>query len=99
MKDLLDILFDRKNCDPIIMTNQFGKRIALEQVFVMPYKNKIYAILKPIGEFKGIQDDEALVFYVDFDDSGELYLNIETDYDIAQHIFDEYWRCLANSRN
>ena len=103
-KDILDILLDQDNRDPIVLVDEKGRRIAFEQVAIIPHekdnKRYLYAILKPIDQIKGIQDDEAVVFFVDEDESSNLVLKVETDEQVAIEVFNEYYKLLdaAHSR-
>ena len=62
--DLLDVLLDHENKEPIQMMDEKGKILEFEQVAIIPYKKQLYCILKPISEIKGVADDEAIVFRV-----------------------------------
>ncbi|MDE6583322.1 MAG: DUF1292 domain-containing protein [Clostridia bacterium] len=91
--DLVDVLLDVDNKDPIVLIDGSGKRISFEQIAVIPYNDKIYCVLKPIDKIDNVQDDEAIVFYVDEKD-GEKVLMVETDEKVAISVFDEYYNLL-----
>lgn len=95
MKDLLDVLLDQNDNDPIVLTDGDGKILAFEQIAVIPYNNNddivLYAILKPISEIKGIADDEAVVFKAVVGESGDTILIVERDEIIAIEIFNMYY--------
>ena len=59
--DLLDVLLDEDNCDPVMMINPLGQVISFEQIAVIPHtvndKNFFYAILRPLDNIEGIADD------------------------------------------
>lgn len=91
--NILDILLDEDNKEPIVLIDGKGKRISFEQIAIIPYNDRIYAVLKPVEEIAGIADDEAIVFYVD--ESGEEpVLMVETDEKTAIAVFDEYYNLL-----
>ena len=91
--NILDILLDEDNKEPIVLADGNGKRISFEQIAIIPYKDRIYAVLKPVDTIEGIADDEAIVFYVD--ESGEEpVLMVETDEKTAIAVFDEYYNLL-----
>ena len=91
--NILDILLDEENKEPIVLVDGNGKRISFEQIAVIPYKERIYAVLKPVDAIEGIADDEAIVFFVD--ESGEEpVLMVETDEKTAIAVFDEYYNLL-----
>ncbi len=94
--DLLDILLDEKNFDPIVLTDDQGGCYRFEQVAVIPYNEKIYCILKPIDKMKNVEEDEAIVFYLD-EENDELALLVESNELTALKIFEEYYDMLEKS--
>ena len=92
--DILDILLDEENESPITLYNENDKPIKFDQVAIIPLEEKLFAILKPIDEMEGVADDEAIVFRVDEQESGETELVIETDEALAMRVFDEFYRLL-----
>ncbi len=102
MGDLLDILLDKDNRDPIVLTDEKGEKLAFEQVAIIPYDANddkiLYVVLKPISKIKGIQDDEAVVFKVVVDEIGNAVLRIEDDELIAIEIFNKYYDMLEEAR-
>lgn len=95
-KDIIDILLDEENKDPIVLTDDKGRKLAFEQVAVIPYDQKLYCVLKPIDHLDGVADDEALVFYVDEGENkdDEPVLRIEDDELKAIDVFMEYYNLL-----
>lgn len=91
--DILDILLDESNREPITLTDDFGKTISFEQIAVIPHDNKIYCVLKPVDKLEGVEDDEAIVFYVDQDDDG-YGLRVEADEKAALSVFEKYYDML-----
>ncbi|MBO4472567.1 MAG: DUF1292 domain-containing protein [Clostridia bacterium] len=100
-QDILDILLDQDNKDPITMFLSNGKEIHFEQVAVIPYRVKeqmtLFAVLKPIEELEGIEEDEAMVFRVETDDTGENVLILEEDEMIAIEVFNKYYDLLEDA--
>lgn len=92
--DILDLLLDEENDDPITLYDDEDNAIKFEQVAMIPDNENIYAILKPIEELDGVADDEAIVFLVDFDEEGHSMLVIEQDEQTAIRIFDKYYQLL-----
>lgn len=91
----IDCLFDEDNTDPIALFNEKGEKVEFEQIALIPLEDdddKIYAILKPIEAMEGVGEDEALVFEVveSEDDEEEEYLNLVSDIDIIDKVFDVY---------
>ena len=92
--DVLDILLDEENEEPITLYNENDKAIQFDQIAIIPMEEKLFAILKPIDEMEEVAEDEAIVFRVDEKESGESELVIETDEALAMRVFDEFYRLL-----
>lgn len=95
-EDVVDILLDEENKDPIVLTDDKGRKLAFEQVAVIPYDQKLYCVLKPIDHIDGVADDEALVFFVDEgeNEDDEPVLRIENDEIKSIDVFIEYYNLL-----
>lgn len=96
--DILDILLDEENKDPIILMSEKGQKLTFEQVAIVPYNDKIYAVLKPVDKIDNIADDEAIVFYVDETVTPSV-LRVEEDEKIAIKIFEEYYNLVEQANN
>ena len=94
--DILDIILDEHNTEPLILQDEKGKQIRFEQVAVIPYNEKIYVILKPIDKIEGVEDDQAIVFLAD-ETKRPTVLVPEQDEKIAVKIFDEYYNLVEEA--
>lgn len=97
--DLLDVLLDKDNRDPILLMDENGKQMRFDQVAVIPYdvekgERKLYVVLKPIDKIEGIADNEAIVFVCDSDKAGNTILRLEENEEVAIDIFDKYYDLL-----
>ena len=92
--DILDVLLDEDNEDPITLYDENSKPIRFDQVAVIPLEERLFAILKPLDEVKGVADDEAIVFAINENEGGETTLMVETDEPLAMRVFDEYYKLL-----
>lgn len=92
--DIVDVLLDENNKEPIVLVDDKGKRLSFEQIAVIPYNDKLYAVLKPIDKIDNVADDEAIVFYVHEEQGKEPVLMVETDEKAAMDVFDEYYNLL-----
>lgn len=95
--DILDILLDEDNEDPVTLFDESGKEYKFDQVAIIPLEEKLFAILKPIDEIEGVADDEAIVFRIDEKPSGETSLVVEQDEPLAMRVFDEYYKLIDAS--
>ena len=95
--DLLDVLLDFDNKEPIVLMDESGRQIAFEQIAVIPYRVeseiRLYCILKPLG-IQGVSEDEAIVFLLDVDDDGNSVICIEEDEQVAIGVFSRYYKLL-----
>ena len=94
----IDALLDENNTDPIILFDENNKETEFEQVCVIPLENTngvmtIYAILKPVTEIVGVNDDEALVFKIE-EIEDEDCLVIEDDEEMINKVILEV--CIIN---
>lgn len=100
--DLLDVLLDQDNKEPIVLMDESGKQLTFEQVAVIPYEvrkeKRLYCVLKPLDKIEGIADDEAIVFLVDTDDEGNSIIRIEEDEEVAIAVFDKYYDLLEEAQ-
>ena len=92
--NLLDILLDEDNDDPITVYDENDKPVRFDQVAIIPFKEKLYAILKPIDEMENVEDDEVIVFLIKETEDGDAELVIETDEPTAMKVYDEYLKLL-----
>ncbi len=92
--NLLDILLDEDNDDPITVYDENDKPVRFDQVAIIPFKEKLYAILKPIDEMENVEDDEVIVFLIEETEDGDAELVIETDEPTAMKVYDEYLKLL-----
>lgn len=101
-RDLLDVLLDQNNKDPIVLMDENGRQITFEQVAIIPYEadgkeRKLYVVLKPIDKIEGINDDEAIVFVCEQDKNGRTVLRVEENEEIAIAVFDKFYDLLEES--
>ncbi len=97
--NIIDVLMDENNKEPITLMDANGKRLSFEQIAVIPHNDKLYCVLKPIDKIENVQDDEAIVFYVDETQGDEPVLMVETDEQVAMDVFDEYYDLLDEEQN
>ena len=88
---VVDMLLDPDNESPITLVNENGTEIVFDQIAVIPYKEKLYAILKPATPIDGVGEDEALVFEINIE---EDTLFVIYDFALCDKIFDVYYDLL-----
>ena len=67
-KDLLDVLLDADNTEPVAFIDEDGRQTYFRQVAVIPFmcgdEKRLYALLAPLEAFDGVDTDSAIVFRV-----------------------------------
>lgn len=96
-EDLLDILLDEDNKNPIVLGDEKGRIIKFEQVAIVPYNNELYCVLKPIDAIEGVGADEAIVFVCVPNDNGATVLKVETNEKIKIAVFERYYLLLLEA--
>ena len=87
--ETIEKLFDPENNDPITLVDDQDNEVDFEQIAVIPYEQKIYALLKPMTPVEGVGEDEALVFVIEVIE-GEATLVIEDNLDTIDAVFSVY---------
>ncbi len=89
--NIIDVLLDDNNTEPIIMYKDDGSQIKFDQIAVIPLDDAdLYAVLKPITKIDGIKDNEAVVFQA-IEDGEDSYLKIVEDEKTAIRVFNIYY--------
>ena len=88
---LVEQLLDPDCESPIKLINENCGEVLFDQIAVIPLKEKLYAILKPITKIEGVEEDEALVFAIDEE---EDTIVVCYDFDIVDQVFEVYYKLL-----
>ena len=96
LPDVLDILLDEDNTDPLNLQADDGRLLSMEQVAVIPFNERIYCILKPIN-MSADPEDQIIVLYVDEEEGEEPKLVVETDQVISLQIWSAYIDLISNT--
>lgn len=92
--DIVDILLDQENDDPIVLVNRYGRKVSFKKIALIPLEDKLYCLLKPIDKLDNVGDDECIVFYVEEEEGKEPVLMVETDERKARMAYDKYCQLL-----
>ena len=88
---VVDMLLDPDNESPVTLINEKEELIELDQIAVIPIRDRLYAILKPITKIEGVEDNEALVFHIDVEeDTVEIVNNVK----LIDKVFEYYYALL-----
>ena len=86
----IEKLFDENNNDNIVLYNKKGEATEFEQVAMIPYENKMYALLALVTPNDSISEDEGIVFSVEENEDGKKWLKLVVDDGIIGGVFDIY---------
>ena len=92
-KSLIEILLDENNTDDIVLYNLQGKATKFAQIAIIPLREDLYAILRPLDKIEGVEEDEAFVFKINEEDEDNP-IEMCVDMKIANKVFDEYYKLL-----
>ena len=88
---VVEQILDEDNESPVELFDDKGKSILFDQIAVIPFNNRLYAILKPITKIEGVGDDEALVFEIFIEEDTVVIVN---DFDLIDSVFAVYYDLL-----
>lgn len=94
-KDAIDSIFDENNTDNVVLYNADDEAVEFEQIAIIPIEEKEYAILKPVVPLDGMNEDEALVFGLEYVDDEKQLVLVQDDkivdkvFDVYEKLFDE----------
>ena len=89
----IDRFFDEENFENVKLEDNNGKEIEFEQVAVVDYEEKYYAILLPVSKVEGVEEDEVLIFLIDEEKDELVYCDNEGT---AQAVFNVYYENLED---
>lgn len=106
-KNALEMILDEFCNDPIILYNEKNEPVKFQQLFIYPDRDgeddRFYAILRPEDDSFNLEEDEALLFELLFDeeklqnDEIDGSLRLVTDIDIINKVFDAYEKMYAEN--
>ena len=88
MASLKEILLDENNMDDLEFTTPAGT-LRFEQLATILLDGDVFAVLNPLDELAGVEDDEAIVYRLK-ETPEESSLVMEEDEDVAIRVFDMY---------
>ena len=89
----IDMLFDENNTDNIVLYDEENNEVEFEQIAIIPYEEKNYAILRPLDEKNPIAEDEAIVFAIEELDEEEVLVPERND-KVVDAVFNAYYDLL-----
>lgn len=97
--DLLDVLLNPDNNEPIVLMDENGRLLTFDQLAVIPLENggdkQLYCVLKPLDKLPGIADDGVIVFRINTKANGPSTASVETDEATARLVFQKFQELAA----
>ena len=87
----IDKLLDVEDNDPITLYDENDTAISFEQIALIPFEEKLYAILKPIDVMEGVGEEEGVIFvFEENEETNEQFLRVINDDKIIDKVFNLY---------
>ena len=87
----IDKLLDVEDNEPITLYDENDNAVKFEQIALIPYEEKLYAMLKPIDKMEGVGEDEGVIFvFEDNEQTNEQFLRVVNDDKIIDTVFALY---------
>ena len=87
----IERLLDVEDNEPITLYDENDTAVAFEQIALIPYDEKLYAILKPIDVMEGVGADEGVIFaFEENEETNEQFLRVINDDKIIDKVFAQY---------
>lgn len=93
-KSVFEKLLDAEDNSNIVIYDEQNEPVEFEQIALIPVKENVYVILKPVKLMEGMAEDEAIVFELEEDENGEENLIVVDDDDIVDTVFAQYEKLL-----
>lgn len=84
---------DNAMSNNVILLTDDGEELEFSNVFSVNIDFNTYVILQPVETLEGMEEDEALVFLLTYEEDEEQY-SIVTDDEIIDRVFEEYYKLL-----
>lgn len=95
-KNQIEKILTPTNNDNVILYNDKNEALEFEQIALIPYKENLYCILRPVKLLDGMEQDEAIAFLIN-EDENDVWLDVVDDEDAIDDIFDIYYDLLEDA--
>ena len=89
-KSVFDKLFDPEDVSTIMLYDEQGKEVEFEQIALIPVKEEVYTILKPVKPMEGLGEDQGIVFHLEETEEGEELLTVVEDDKMTKEEYEDY---------
>lgn len=93
----IEAILNEENTDNVFLVDDNNIKYEFEQVALIPYKDDVFAILKPVNpSILNVTEDDAIVFSIKEED--DLFtIMIEEDDNIANEVFEMYLKIMEEN--
>lgn len=85
------------NSENVILYNDKNEPMEFEQIALIPYKENLYCILRPVQLLDGMDQDEAISFLIQ-EENGNVWLDVVDDEETIDNIFDIYYELFEEAQ-
>jgi len=96
-KSVFEQLLDPKDSSNIVIYDEANKPVEFEQIALIPVKENVYVILKPVKKMEGVGEDEAIVFALETDEDEDEVLSVVEDDAVIDGVFEEYYKMVKEA--
>lgn len=93
-KNPIEQLLDPNNNENVTLYDENDKPVEFEQIALIPLNNSVYTILVPVEKVEGVDENSGLVFELVEDEENGDQLELVSEDEVVNQVFDEYERML-----
>ena len=88
-KTIFDILYDDNDDENVVLSNEKGEEVEFEQVAIFEIDGNDYAMLHPVTEIEGVDEDMVMLFLLDEEKGRITVVKDQNILDEAYAIYEE----------
>lgn len=92
-------LLDPENENNIILYDENDKAVEFEQIAIIPIDNDIYAILRPVEQMEGTDEDVAIVFELSEDEEGNDVIEVVDNSEVVDKVYEKYMSLIGDGED
>jgi uncharacterized protein YrzB (UPF0473 family) len=76
--------------DIVVLVDPNGKEVKFEFVDVVERDDKMYAVLHPVEQLEGMEEDSCVIFRMEIQDDDSVLLNAIEDENEVEAVYEQY---------
>lgn len=97
-KTVFEQLFDPEDASNVVLYDENEQPVEFEQIAIIPIKEEVYAVLRPVKKMEGLEEDQAIVFLLDETNEGDEVLSVVDNDETIDLVFEEYERLFREQK-